>query len=409
MSHIDDLIQRLCPNGVEFKSLGEVATYVRGVTYSKGQEALGGPIRVLRSNNITLASNTLNFDDVKHVSGDVRPRADQRLLAGDLLVSAASGSKAHVGKVAYIEADLDYHFGGFMGVIRSVTNSLDARFLFHVMASQRFADYLTTALSTTTINNLNSGIVKSFTVPVPPLEVQREIVRVLDLFQSLEAELEARRRQYAHYRDKLITGSVADPGEWIALGQLGDVFRGRRFVKDDYVTDGLAAIHYGQIYTHYGTRANDVLTRVRAELKPVLRFARTGDIVIAEVGETVEDVAKAVAWLGEEEVAVHDGCFVLRHKQNPTYLAYCMQIAAFHAEKAQFVARAKVKRLSFDGVKQLRVPVPPLEDQERIVTNLDKFDALVNDLSSGLPAELAARRKQYEYYRNKLLTFEEAA
>jgi type I restriction enzyme, S subunit len=140
----------------------------------------------------------------------------------------------------------------------------------------------------------------------------------------------------------------------------------------------------------------------------LLRFARHGDVVIAEVGETVEDVGKAVAWLGDEEVAVHDGCFALRHTQNPKYLAYYLQTASFHADKNPYVSRAKVSRLLSEGLRQIRIPIPPLDEQARIVARLDSFDALVNDLSSGLPAELVARRKQYEYYRNRLLTFEEA-
>jgi type I restriction enzyme S subunit len=148
---------------------------------------------------------------------------------------------------------------------------------------------------------------------------------------------------------------------------------------------------------------------VRSELAPSLRFARTGDVVIAAVGETVDDVCKAVAWLGDEDVAVHDDCFIFRHSMNPKFVSYYFQTSAFHAEKAKHVARAKVKRVSGESLARLRIPVPPLEEQERIVAILDKFDALVNDLSIGLPAELNARREQYEHYRDRLLTFSEAA
>ncbi len=187
------------------------------------------------------------------------------------------------------------------------------------------------------------------------------------------------------------------------------MFRGRRFVKADYVDDGVAAMHYGQIYTQYGSSAISPLTRVRRDLAPALRFAQTGDVVIAEVGETAEDVGKAVAWLGDEALAVHDGCFVLRHSQNPRFVSYCLQTETFHAEKHRYVSRGKLSRLLFGGLKSVRIPIPPLTEQERIVSILDKFDALVNDLSAGLPAELAARRRQYEHYRDRLLSFPESA
>lgn len=193
------------------------------------------------------------------------------------------------------------------------------------------------------------------------------------------------------------------------MSEIGKFTRGRRFTKGDYAPDGIGCIHYGDIYTHYGTSAKDVISYVRADLASTLRFAKPGDLVIAAVGETVEDVGKAVAWLGDGEVAIHDDCFAFRHSLNPKFVSYYFQTAAFHAEKNKFVARAKVKRLSGENLGKLTIPVPSTEEQERIVAILDKFDALVNDLGSGLPAEIKARRQQYEHYRDRLLDFREAA
>ena len=193
------------------------------------------------------------------------------------------------------------------------------------------------------------------------------------------------------------------------MGEVGEFIRGRRFVRADMVDTGIPAIHYGEIYTHYGVSANESLSHVRNDLAPQLRCAQSGDVVIAAVGETVDDVGKAVAWLGGEGVAIHDDCFAYRHSLNPKYVSYYLQTEAFHSQKTRHVARAKVKRLSGAGLAKITIPIPPLDEQARIVTILDTFDALVNDLSIGLPAELAARRKQYEHYRDRLLTFKEAA
>jgi type I restriction enzyme S subunit len=255
-------------------------------------------------------------------------------------------------------------------------------------------------------------MILKYRIPVPPLEVQREIVRVLDLFTTLEAELEAeleaRGVQYAHYRDSLLAFRDVAGIRWTPMGELGQFHRGRRFTKRDVVEDGIPAIHYGEIYTRYGAVTRSVATHLQPELASGLRYAKHGDVVIVDVGETVEDVGKAVAWLGEGEVAIHDHSFAFRHSQNPAYLSYYMQTALFQHAKAKYVARTKVKTLSMPGIAKIQIPIPPLEEQARIVAILDKFDTLVNDLSIGLPAELAARRKQYEYYRDRLLTFEEA-
>lgn len=195
----------------------------------------------------------------------------------------------------------------------------------------------------------------------------------------------------------------------MAMGELGKFTRGRRFTKQDLVAVGIPSIHYGEIYTHYGTSAVETLSHVRQDLAAQLRYARPGDVVIAGVGETVEDVAKAVAWLGDFEAAIHDDSFAFRSYADPVYIAYVMQTGAFHAQKEKHVSRAKVKRIGGEGLGKIVIPVPSLEEQRRIVSILDNFDALVNDLSVGLPAELAARRNQYEYYRGKLLTFREAS
>lgn len=192
------------------------------------------------------------------------------------------------------------------------------------------------------------------------------------------------------------------------MAECGVFFRGRRFTKADLAQAGVPCIHYGEIYTHYGTAAVETLSHVRGELKPMLRLAAPGDVVIAGVGETVADVAKAVAWIGPSQVAIHDDCFAFRSDQDPVFISYAMQTTSFQDQKEKFVSRAKVKRISAEGLGKIIVPIPSIEEQRRIVSILDKFDALVSDISVGLPAEIAARRKQYEYYRDRLLTFEEA-
>ena len=142
-------------------------------------------------------------------------------------------------------------------------------------------------------------------------------------------------------------------------------------------------------------------------------------MIVASVGETIEDVGKAVAWLGKGKVAIHDDSYAIRHSLNPKYLSYCLQTEDFISEKAKHISRGKVKRLLIDGISKVRIPIPypndyekSLAEQMRIVTILDKFDALTNSITEGLPREIELRQKQYEYYLDLLLSFpkpEEAA
>lgn len=264
--------------------------------------------------------------------------------------------------------------------------------------------------------------VASVKIPIPcpenpnkSLEIQGEIVRILDIFTSLTAELTAeligRKKQYNYYRDHLLCFEKVEV-EWKTLAEIGEFIRGKRFTKADYAEDGISAIHYGEIYTRYGVWTSHALSKVRFDMADSLRYAKPGDVIIAGVGETVDDVGKAVAWIGNEKVAIHDDSYAFRHSMNPKFISYVMQTAAFIDEKAKHVSRGKVNRLLINGIEKVRIPIPypddaekSLAEQARIVAILDKFDALTNSISEGLPREIALRQKQYEYYRDLLLSF----
>jgi type I restriction enzyme S subunit len=204
--------------------------------------------------------------------------------------------------------------------------------------------------------------------------------------------------------DDLIKELAPKGVQFKALGDVGEIYRGKRFTKADYVDEGgVGCIHYGEIYTDYGTTAAKTVARLRPDLAPSLRFARKGDVVLTDVGETVEDVGKAVAWLGDEDVAIHDHCYVIRSSVNPVYLSYYMQAAAFRADKDRYIARTKVKTLLLDGLKRIVIPVPPVEVQREIVRVLDLYSGLTADLATQLDAELEARRHQYRYLRRTIV------
>lgn len=181
--------------------------------------------------------------------------------------------------------------------------------------------------------------------------------------------------------------------------------RGNGLQKKDFTRQGVGCIHYGQIYTLYDTFTEKTKSFVSPELAKKLKRAKQGDLIIATTSENIKDVCKAVAWLGKEEIAISGDAYIFRHNQNSKYLAYVFQTEMFAKYKQQVVTGTKVMRVSGDNLAKFIIPIPPMEEQQRIVAILDKFETIVNDISEGLPAEIAARRQQYAYYRDKLLTF----
>lgn len=406
MSRIDDLIAEHCPDGIELRSLGEVGSFVRGNGLQK-KDLVDEGVPAIHYGQVfttygTQTSSTRSF---------VRPEVAARLrkaAPGALVIATTSENDEDVGKAVAWIGPSDVAISGDAYIY---THTLDPVYVAYFFQSDQFNAQKRRFVSGTKVKRLSGHDLAKIGLPVPPIEVQREIVRVLDTFSQLEAELEAeleaRRRQYEHYRDSLLSFAGRPDVRWCALGELGSFLRGRRFTKADYADIGTPCIHYGEVYTHFGTSTEQVRSRLRSDLATRLRFANPGDVIVVDVGETVEDVGKAVAWIGDEPVAIHDHSYAFQHSLDPRYVSLCMQTAAFRAQKLRYIARTKVNTLLIDGFARVPIPVPERAEQERIVDLLMKMDALINDLSVGLPAELAARRKQYEYYRDKLLTFEE--
>jgi type I restriction enzyme S subunit len=207
--------------------------------------------------------------------------------------------------------------------------------------------------------------------------------------------------------DELIAELCPDGVEFKMLGEVGEFIRGNGLQKKDLEETGLGAIHYGQIHTHYGIWATETKSFVGEPLASRLRKARPGDLVIATTSEDNEAVAKAVAWIGNDEVAVSGDAYIYRHTLEPKYAAYFFQSEQFQDQKKRHITGAKVRRISGESLAKICVPVPPLEIQREIVKVLDTFTKLEAELKAELEAELEMRRRQYQYYRDELLTFSE--
>lgn len=383
------MIQRLCPDGVEYKKLGQVAEIGTGSSNTQDQVENGDYPFYVRSSEVK-RSDTYEFDETAIIT------------AGD----------GEVGKVFHFaEGKYALHQRAYR--VHVTSSELMPRFCYWYMVG-RFQGYVEMKACSATVMSLRKPMFLEFPIPVPPLDIQHEVVRVLDSFAELEAELkaelEARKAQYAHYRDKLLSRESLEamagaPVNLAPLGELGTFSRGRRFTKADYVDEGIPSIHYAEIYTRFGTSTNKAFSFVRPDKANSLRYAQYGDLVIACTGEDAKDIAKAVVWLGEEPVAVHDDCSIYRHSLNPKYVSYFFQTSSFSRLKEMYSTEAKMTRISAKRLAAIEIPVPPPSVQQKVVDILDRFESLTTSLTDGLSAEIEARRQQYEYYRDRLLDF----
>ena len=202
-----------------------------------------------------------------------------------------------------------------------------------------------------------------------------------------------------NYIEKLVAELCPEGVEYKALGDFSLLIRGQGMPKSDFSDTGIGAIHYGQVYTRYGIWTKDVISYVSSEKARNLVHVNHGDLIITNTSENLEDVCKSVAYLGEDYIVTGGHATVIsQHGQNAKYLSYYFASLEFQKNKKKYAFATKVIEVSSKNLAKILIPVPPLEVQNAIVEILDKF----TKLEAELEAELAARRAQYEYYRNSL-------
>lgn len=187
------------------------------------------------------------------------------------------------------------------------------------------------------------------------------------------------------------------------IGEIAELVRGNGMPKSDFVDEGVGCIHYGQIYTFYGAWAKETRSFVAPATAAKLAQVDPGDVIMTNTSENLDDVCKAVAWLGDSTIVTGGHATVLKHDQDPKFLSYYFQTQQFHADKKRLATGTKVIDVSAKSLAKISIPLPPLEVQREIVRVLDLFQSLEAELE----AELEARRRQYAHYRDSLLDFTE--
>lgn len=377
-------------NEVEWKTLGEACYFKKG-TMITSKTAVEGSIPVISG-----GQKAAFYHNVPNRKGET---------------IAIAGSGAYAGFVSYW--DKPVFIADAFSISPKNEEELITKYLFYYLISIQNTIYNTK--TTGGIPHVYSRFIENFSIPIPSPKVQQAIVDKLDIFTTLisrlESELELRQKQYVNYREdfyeaswNIATNDNENQDVRIeSFSGLGDIIRGKRFVRDDIKEKGQPCIHYGDMYTYYGISACQTKTFLDYDFPKTMRYASKGDVVIVGAGENNIDIGVGVAWMGDEKTAVHDACYILKHEINAKYISHYLRTNLYHQQLKKYVSEGKICSFSAEGLGKVCIPVPKDPDRQRqIVETLDTFEHLI----TALKREITLRKKQYAYYREKLLTFE---
>jgi type I restriction enzyme, S subunit len=430
-SKIEKLIAELCPEGVEYCELKKVSLLTANIKWS---DVDGEVFRYIDLTSVDRTTHTIT--ETQSITSENAPsRAQQIVREGDVIFGT---TRPMLKRYTLIPAEYDGSIcsTGYC-VLRPNKDRLLPNFIFHLLGIESFYTHVETNERGASYPAITDSAVKAFLIPIPPLAIQQEIVKILDTFSTLEteleteleAELEARKKQYEYYRDELLT--FGDDVEWKTLNEIGNISMCKRIFKNETLTIG--DIPFYKIGT-FGKQPNAFIPQeLFDEYRRKYSFPKKGDVLLSASGT----IGRRVIYNGEPAYFQDSNIIWIDNDETKVlnkFLYYLYEIIEWKTEGGT------IQRLYNDNLKKIKIPIPPLAEQERIVAILDKFDALVNGttpspdgatppgegnfqtqkLSDGtpgtappgegnffasLPAEISLRRKQYEYYRNKLLTF----
>ena len=407
MSRIDDLIRNLCPDGVEYKPLGEVGRLLGGLTGKTKADFVDGTARYVSYKNVySNLEVDVTADDFVRISDS---ETQNTLQIGDILFTGSSENREEIGLTSVITSlpPEPLYLNSFCICFRPTENFiLLPEFAKHLFRSGAIRHQVTkTATGVTRINISRKNLAK-IQVPLPPAEVQQEIAMTLDQFTQLEAELEAeletRRQQYFHYCTSAF--DFATNVEWTTLERVS-----LKISSGGTPSSSNSAYYGGNIPWVRSQDVNfNMISSTSATISDIglktsaAKWIPSNSLIIAMYGASA-----ARAAINTIPVTTNQACCNLQLDATKVTPRYAYHWIYSQYNKLRSLGEGSQSNLNSRKIKNYPIPVPSLNEQRRITDALDQFHSLVNDLTSGLPAEIEARRKQYEYYRDRLFTFPE--
>lgn len=409
MSKLDELLRELCPDGVEYKRFDEVCTLNARIGWQrlmKAEYMSKGDYLLITGTDFT-EIHEIDYSTCVYVTEErYKQDAKIQLKNGDILIT----KDGTLGKVAQVKGlEMPATLNGGVFVVRCKDGSLENRFILHYLLSNHFQRVVEQQKTGSTISHLTQALFSRLMIPIPPIEIQCEIVRILDNFTKLTAELTAeltaRKTQYNYYRDYLL--SYKDNVKKYTIAELADTNIGlATSVTQHKRNSGVVLIHNSDIQPNKVVlKSIEYVSEEFAE-KNKKKVLRKGDIITVHTGDVgtsavIDDAFDGAIGFTTITTRIRD-----RKEITPEYL--CHYLNSHQCKRdIESVTISDRNNLNQKSYEKLTVPVPPLDVQKRIVNVLDNFEKICSDLNIGLPAEIEARQKQYEYYRDKLLTFVE--
>lgn len=399
MSKLDEMIRELCPDGVEYVKLNSVCDIYDGTHSTPNYTESGVKFASVENiGNLYATRKYISEKDFKKYK--IKPRI------GDVMMTRIGS----VGVCTVVDRNEALAFYVSLALLRPQLDKVQSRFLKYAIESIHGRKELRkrTLINAVPIK-INKDDIGKVTIPLPPIEIQSEIVHTLDnytenvvkLQNQLTAELTARQKQYTFYRNKLLTFSGNEKAKIvkISLGDIGPICMCKRILKSQ--TNTVEGVPFYKIGT-FGKKADAYISKETFdEYRSKYSFPKKGDVLISAagtIGRTVVYDGKPAYFQDSNIVWIDNNESVILN----SYLRYCYELKPWKASEG-----GTIPRLYNDNIAKAVIAVPSIEEQKRVVSILDRFDAICNDLTSGLPAEIEARQKQYEYYRDKLLSFKE--
>ena len=397
MTKLEQLINDLCPNGVEYVKIKDCFQRLKGtpITATKMKEIDNpyGEIKIFAGGKTVINANEADI-----------PKANITRVPAVLVQSR--------GVIDVVFYDKPFTFKNEMWAY-TADNKITVKYLYYVLKNnvQKFRE---AASGMGSLPQISLPVTEEFKIPLPPLEIQREIVRILDNFTELTAELTARKKQYEYYRDQLLSfdsvhGVGADECELRTLGEIATVTKLAGFEFTKYVTysdNGKIIALRGLNVKNGKLNLNDVKYIDNSDLSKLTRSKlQKGDMLFTYVG-TIGQVAIIDE---DDKYYLAPNVALIRCDKKilmPEYMCYYFQSNQFFDKQInRLLQSSSMKNIPMEKIRKFQLCIPPMQIQARIVEVLDNFDAICSDLNIGLPAEIEARQKQYEYYRDALLSF----
>lgn len=405
MSRLEELIQELCPDGVEYRTLGSLGKFYGGLSGKSKDDFKNGNEKFVTYKNIfdNIALKTDIAETVK-----VAPNEKQNIIQyGDILFTGSSETPDECGMSSVLTEHIDdkLYLNSFCFGYRFTDPDCNILpgFSKYLFRSEALRKQIKRTASGVTRFNVSKKKMEKVMIPIPPLEVQREIVRILDTFtaltEELTEELTARRKQYEYYSSKLFTDTIYD---LVPMSELAEFVYGYTAKANDYGNTRFIRITDVNEQGYLSTQDTKYIMLNDEAKKNLLS---KGDLIMARTGATYGKTL----YFDSDEQSVYASFLIKiipdKKRLNNRFYWHFTKTPLYWEQAKKLVSAGGQPQFNTPALKQIKVPVPSLDEQRRIVSILDRFDALCNDLTSGLPAEIEARRKQYEYYRDKLLSF----